>query len=112
MSDKSDSSESKQVLVTHGAYAGQRLTMPAGDADSAVRDGWAVDPFAAPLSDEERAKRPLETDEERAKRAEAADKAGRKLRGEDEDASRPGRAKSADEGGAAGEGSGTTKAKR
>jgi hypothetical protein len=67
------------IEATAGPYAGQRLTVPAADAKQAIADGWARDPFATELEE------PKEmTEEKRAKVAEAADKAARKLRGEDD----------------------------
>jgi hypothetical protein len=63
----------------HGPYAGQRLTVSAADAKQAIADGWARDPFAEPEDAKEM------TDEERAKVIAAAEKAGRKLRGEPEE---------------------------
>ena len=55
--------ETKQVSVIMGPYRGNRLTMPTAEADQAVNDHWAVDPYVEnpepypghpPLSDEER----------------------------------------------------------
>lgn len=76
----------KLVEATAGPYRGQRLTLPIADADQAVKDGWAKDPFAAPPTDEELAEAKLPTEEERLKVEEAAAKAARKLRGEEEPA--------------------------
>lgn len=79
---KTEEPESVVVQATAGPYAGQRLTLSAADAKQAIKDGWAVDPFAPPPApDAEPPKQP--TDEERVKINEAAEAAGRKLRGED-----------------------------
>jgi hypothetical protein len=61
-----------------GPYRGQRLTVSADDAKAAIKDGWARDPFAEPEEPKEM------TDEDRQKVAEAAEKAARRLRGEEE----------------------------
>lgn len=77
------SDEIKQVEVLLGPYSGQRLNMPAADADQAVSDGWARDPFAPPVEPAKGAEpKPPPTDEERAATLAKADKALRKLRGE------------------------------
>jgi hypothetical protein len=68
------------IEATAGPYAGQRLTVPAADAKQAIADGWARDPFA-PAEEPKEVKEV--TDEDRAKVAEAAEKAARKLRGEE-----------------------------
>jgi hypothetical protein len=81
------SDEPVTIEATAGPYAGQRLTVPAADAKQAIADGWARDPFAE-VTDEDREKDRQKaaemTDEDKAKVAEAAEKAARKLRGEDE----------------------------
>lgn len=69
--------EEKMIEATAGPYAGQRISIPAGDADQAITDGWARDPFATP---DPKAK-PKEWDMEKV--GAAAEKAARKLRGED-----------------------------
>lgn len=61
-----------------GEYAGKRLTVSAADAKQAIADGWAKDPFGEPAEAKEM------TDEDRARVMEAAGKAARKLRGEEE----------------------------
>src|SRR5262245_52536878 len=73
--------ETKEIEGTVGPYAGQRLTLPAADADAAIADGWARDPFAPLDPNAEPPK--LLTDEERQKVLEAANKAASKLRGEE-----------------------------
>ena len=67
------------IEATAGPYAGQRLTVPAADAKQAIADGWARDPFATEPEEPKDM-----TDDDRAKVAEAADKAAKKLRGEDD----------------------------
>lgn len=70
--------ETKQVEATAGPYAGQRLTMPVDEAEQAITDGWARDPFAPPTDEPPKE----QTDEERADVVKKAEKAARKLRGE------------------------------
>jgi hypothetical protein len=77
------SDESRQIEATLGPYRGQRLTVPTADADRAIADGWATDPFAPPVEPKE------QTEEERASAIEAAEKAARKLRGEEEGEAKP-----------------------
>jgi hypothetical protein len=73
--------EPKTIEATLGPYAGQRLTMSAADADAAIADGWARDPFEQHDPDAQ----PKEmTDEERQKALDAAEKAIHKLRGDEE----------------------------
>jgi hypothetical protein len=67
------------IDVLAGPYAGARLTVTAAEAKQAIADGWARDPFA----ESEEPMKEL-TDEQRLKIAEAAEKAARKLRGEEE----------------------------
>ena len=74
--------ETKRVEALYGPYAGTQIDIPAADADAAIADGWARDPFATP---DPKAK-PVEwTQEAHDKAMVAAEKAARKLRGEDED---------------------------
>jgi hypothetical protein len=40
--------ETKQVMVLIGPYRDHRLTMSAADAESAINNHWAVDPFPPP----------------------------------------------------------------
>lgn len=70
----------KRVQPLYGPYAGQQLDMPAADADAAIADGWAIDPFAPPAETKELSA------EERDQVVEKADKAARKLRGEEQPA--------------------------
>jgi hypothetical protein len=91
MSDESKKTpdEPAAIQVTVGPYAGQRLTMSRADADAAIAEKWAVDPFAPPPTKEEEEKqakeaKPMMTEEERAEITAKAEKAARKLRGEPE----------------------------
>lgn len=70
--------EPKRIEATHGPYAGKRLDVPADVAEAAIADGWARDPFTEPGEVKEM------TDEQRQKVLESAEKAARKLRGEEE----------------------------
>ena len=79
------------VHVTHGPYAGQRLQLSKADASAAISEGWAVDPFK-PVKEaeeekkpEEKAPEPTPEQAERAKIVERAEKAARRLRGDDEE---------------------------
>lgn len=76
--------ETTAVHVTHGPYAGQRLTMNKSEADAAISEGWAIDPFK-PVDPEKELKQP--TEEERAHVLEKAEHAVAKLRGEEKDKS-------------------------
>jgi hypothetical protein len=80
--------EPAAIQVTAGPYAGQRLTMSKADADAAIAEKWAVDPFALPPTKEEEEKQTKEakpmTEEERLEIRAKAEKAARKLRGEPE----------------------------
>lgn len=81
MNDKKSESETKRIEALYGPYAGSQIDIPTADADQAIADGWARDPFAPPAepSDE-----PVEYDREAHEKAiEAAEKAARKFRGED-----------------------------
>lgn len=92
----SKSTEPRMIEPIAGPYRGQRIMVESGMADQAIADGWAVDPFGPPPTDEELAKRADMSDEERIKINVAADKAARKLRGEEVDDER-GRHKEADQ---------------
>jgi hypothetical protein len=77
--------DTKRIQATLGPYRGQNLDVPADVADQAIADGWAVDPFAPPLTDEETEKvRAMQSEDKTTKAAEAAEAAAKKLRGEDE----------------------------
>lgn len=74
--------ETVVVHVTHGSYAGQRLTLSKHDADAAISDGWAIDPFKPVEPDKE----PKQlSEEERAHVLEKAEHAVAKLRGEEKE---------------------------
>jgi hypothetical protein len=74
--------ETKRIEITVGPERGGRLDVPAKIADQAIKDGWAKDPFAPP-SDEP----PPEFDQDKYDKAiVAAEKAIRKLRGEEDNA--------------------------
>jgi hypothetical protein len=74
--------EPKRIEALYGPHAGRRLDVPADVAEAAIADGWAIDPFAEPGETKEI------TEEQRQTILEAAAKADRKLRGE-EDADSP-----------------------
>lgn len=71
--------ETKRVEALYGPYAGTQLDLPAADAEAAIAAGWARDPFVPPPDEAEW------TQEAHEKIIEAAEKAARKLRGEDEE---------------------------
>ena len=77
--EKHMADETKRIEALYGPYRGQHLDLPAADADQAIKDGWARDPYAEP-SAEVQALDP----EKQEKATAAAEKAARKLRGEDE----------------------------
>lgn len=80
MNDKS--SEMKRIEALYGPYAGTQIDIPTADADAAIADGWARDPFATPDPNAE----PKEWSQEAHDKAMiAAEKAARKFRGEEED---------------------------
>jgi hypothetical protein len=81
----------QRIQATVGPYAGQHIDVPADVAKAAIRDGWAIDPYAA--ASDEPAK---EYDHEKA--LEAAVTAARKLRGEEEPAKRTRKTATQDEG--------------
>ncbi|MDX0609391.1 hypothetical protein [Sinorhizobium medicae] len=65
----------KHVEALFGPYAGRIIALDEADAKSAISDGWARDPY-------DPAAETKEVDHNKA--AAAAEKAARKLRGEDE----------------------------
>lgn len=71
--------ETKMIEATAGPYAGQRLTVSKADADEAIADGWARDPFAPPS---DKPAKELTGEEHQAMIAKA-EKSARKIRGED-----------------------------
>lgn len=76
----------KRIRATHGPYAGQNLDVAAADADQAITDGWAIDPFAAV---DPNAPPPEFNQEKHDAMLVAAQKAARKLRGEHEPGTDP-----------------------
>jgi hypothetical protein len=73
-------SEDVMIEATHGPYAGKRLTVSEADAKAAIKDGWAIDPFAEKPTEPAEVKEV--SDEDRQKLIDAATKAAAKLRGE------------------------------
>lgn len=73
--------ETKRIEATLGPYAGSHLDLPSADAEQAIADGWARDPYAAP---DPNAGTPAFDQEKHDKTMVAAEKAARKLRGEPE----------------------------
>ena len=74
-------SELKRVQATHGPYRGTQIDLPVADAEQAIADGWAIDPFAPVDPNAE----PPEFDQDKQDKAEAAaEAAARKLRGEED----------------------------
>ena len=61
--------ETRQIQVLLGPYRDHRLTVSAADADAAINNHWAVDPFRAPPDEEPH---PPLSDEERTAALEAA----------------------------------------
>lgn len=89
--------ENKIIEPLVGPYAGQHVTVTAADAESAISEGWARDPYALP---DPKAEAPKErTQEEYEKQVAAAEKAARRWRGEEEPEaeSKSGKKKVADE---------------
>jgi len=62
--------ETRQIQVLLGPYRDHRLTVSAADAETAINDHWAVDPFHVAEPDEE--PHPPLSDEERTHALEAA----------------------------------------
>jgi len=62
--------EIRQIQVLLGPYRDHRLTVSAADADAAINNHWAVDPFHVAAPDEE--PHPPLSDEERQAALEAA----------------------------------------
>ena len=63
--------DARQIEATVGPYRGQRLTVSAADADAAIADKWAIDPFAPVEHEPDEAPEPL-SEEERVSAHEAA----------------------------------------
>lgn len=73
--------ETKRIEALYGPFAGGQIDIPAGDAEQAIADGWARDPYATPDPKAE----PKEwTQEGHDAMIKAAEKAARKIRGEAE----------------------------
>jgi hypothetical protein len=62
--------ETKQIQVLLGPYRDHRLTVSSADAESAINNHWAVDPFHVAEADEE--PHPPLSEEERTAALEAA----------------------------------------
>jgi len=62
--------ETRQIQVLLGPYRDHRLTVSAADAETAINDHWAIDPFATLEPDEE--PHPPLSEEERTHALEAA----------------------------------------
>ena len=71
--------ETKRIRPIWGEFADQDIDLPAADADLAISDGWAFDPYA----ETPREPPPLLTDEERLQMEELSAIAIAKARGED-----------------------------
>jgi hypothetical protein len=72
-------SEDVLIEVTAGPEKGSRWTVSDADAKAAIKDGWAIDPFAEKPTEPAEAKEV--SDEDRQKIIDAATKAAAKLRG-------------------------------
>jgi hypothetical protein len=89
--------ELKLIVPSHGPYRGQRITVSVGDADAAISEGWATDPFALTAEPKEGEAAPeLEDEDMRAKRIEQAEAAARRWRGEEEETGTTGKQKTRD----------------
>lgn len=70
--------EQKRIEATLGPYRGQNLDVDEETAAQAIADNWARDPFAPPGE-------PIElSEDDRMAAIEAAEKAAKKLRGEED----------------------------
>lgn len=98
-------SETKRIQPTHGVYANTHIDIPTADAEAAIADGWAIDPYAE-VDPNPRAEPKEFSAEDHANATAAADRYTRKLRGEPEpDEAKPAKkaeAKSSDASGDAG----------
>lgn len=74
-------SDQKTIVPSAGPYAGQAISVDTGEADRAITEGWASDPYAAPGNGKKAAKEP--DDEARAKFTDMANAAARRWRGEE-----------------------------
>lgn len=70
--------EEKLIELIFGPYRDQRVSIAADEADKAIAEGWARDPFAPP---DEMTKQSL-SDKELVEMWELAEKAARRWRGE------------------------------
>ena len=70
--------ETKRIRPIWGEFRDQNIDLPIADADQAIADGWAVDPYA----ETPRELPPLLTDEERLQMEEKSAIAIAKARGE------------------------------
>ena len=82
MNDKPQ--ETKRIEALFGPLAGSIMDIPTADADAAISDGWARDPFATPSAEDEQKQKEWSA-ETHEKVIEAAEKAARKIRGEEDD---------------------------
>lgn len=69
----------KRIRPIWGEFADQNIDLPVADADQAIADGWAFDPY----DETPREPVPILTDGERAAMEEHSKKAIAKLRGEE-----------------------------
>jgi hypothetical protein len=85
--------DTKRIRPIWGEFADQNIDLPVADADQAIADGWAFDPYA----ETPREPVPILTDGERQMMEEHSKKAIAKLRGEEyyEPQSKPGAKKKA-----------------
>lgn len=83
-------SELKRIQPTHGPYTGSQIDLPTADAEAAISDGWAIDPFA-PVDPNATPKEFSQDDHDKA--IAAAEKAARKIRGEVDPDDNPGHKK-------------------
>jgi hypothetical protein len=74
--------ETRRIEAIYGPFRGL-LDVPADVAEQAIKDGWARDPFAPPSAADAPPPEPR-TQEQLDKMIVAAEKAARKLRGEEE----------------------------
>ncbi|MCA1404683.1 hypothetical protein I6F26_10220 [Ensifer sp. IC3342] len=78
--------ETRRIEALYGPYRGF-LDVPADVAEQAIKDGWARDPFATP--DPDAPPPELPTQEKLDAMIAAAEKAARKLRGEEPPKAKP-----------------------
>lgn len=73
--------ETKRIEGLHGPYAGKHIDLPSADADAAISEGWARDPYAA--IDPSKPQPEFNAEKYDAMLVNA-EKAARKIRGEDD----------------------------